>query len=353
MTQKPTPITIRPRTDVPPRHFVRAVFAQAQAIGSGKGLDAFMKDDPVTPLILARALQTPGSTTAVGWAAELAQDAFRNFLIDLAPYSGAARLIEQAVKAAKPSNVEFATNYPVRTSGPRVPAWVAENAPIPVVSGTFANVEIGPTRKQAHIIVWSRELSKRSDADTIMEQMLREDVAAGLDASFFATTGGSTAAMAGLLNGVTPAAGYGGGDKEAIQADLTGLSDVVTAGGSGNVTFIMNPIRVARLRIKAPLLFANLDIASSAAVPVDRVIAADGAGLLVAIDDAPDILVAQNPVIHMSDTPLEIVSHTGPTTADPVRSLWQTASLAIRVIHDLAFAKRRATAVAYLDGATW
>jgi hypothetical protein len=35
--------------------------------------------------------------------------------------------------------------------------------------------------------------------------------------------------------------------------------------------------------------------------------------------------------------PLEIVSDTGPTTADPVRSLWQTASVALLVTHAIAF----------------
>ena len=95
-----------------------------------------------------------------------------------------------------------------------------------------------------------------------------------------------------------------------------------------------------------------MDIAPSAAVPADRVIAADAAALLVSVDPAPEILTAEEGTIHMSDVPLEIVSDS-PATADPVRSLFQTASTAARVLHDLAFAKRRSGAVAYVDGATW
>jgi hypothetical protein len=40
-------------------------------------------------------------------------------------------------------------------------------------------------------------------------------------------------------------------------------------------------------------------------------------------------------------TPLEIVSGTGPTAADPVRSLWQTASVGVRMIMDVSFKMRR------------
>jgi hypothetical protein len=203
------------------------------------------------------------------------------------------------------------------------------------------------------MLVWSRELGKRSDARRIFERMLREDVAAGLDAAFFATTAGSAAAHVGLLNGVTAGTGFSGGDREAVTQDLTTLAVAVAAGGSGDVTFVMNPTRVARLRILDPVLASSLDIAASASVPADRVIAAEAAGLLVSVDPAPDIMASNVGTIHMSDAPLEIVSGTGPTTADPVRELWSTASTALRVLHDLAFAKRRTGCVAYTDGCSW
>ena len=206
----------------------------------------------------------------------------------------------------------------------------------------------------AHIIAWSRELGKRSDTVAIFERMLREDVAAGIDAAFFATTAGSASAHEGLLYGVSPiTASIAAGKAGAEEEDLAALASAVATGGSGAVTYIAAPARLARLRIIAPELAARIDMVPSAALPADRVIAADGAGLLVAVDEAPDIVEGGDGVIHVSDTPLEIVSDTGPTTADPVRSLWQTATVALRVMHDLAFAKRRSTAVASVDGADW
>jgi hypothetical protein len=142
------------------------------------------------------------------------------------------------------------------------------------------------------------------------------------------------------------------------ECDLVGglllqIDGIVGAGGSGSITWVAAPERAWRLRILAPELARDMDIATSPVVPADRVIAVDGPALFVATDPAPDIVKSEEAVLHMSDVPLEIVSDTGPTTADPVRSLWQTASVAARVIHEIDFVKRRSTAVAYLDGASW
>ncbi|MFT4115598.1 phage major capsid protein [Bradyrhizobium sp.] len=349
MSHKPSPITTRPRPDAAHKQFPRAVFAKAQGVVTGRPVRDFLAEDEKTVAIIERANAALGTTTD---HAGLLRDSWRSFLISLAPYSGAARLLEIALKATL-TNAEFSTNYPVRPNGPATPAWVDEGGPIPLSTSNFANMPIGPAKKQASIVAWSRELSKRSDADAIMETMLREDVAAGLDAAFFASTAASDAANAGLLNGVMAGAGYAGGDSASAKKDLIALSDAVSDGGSGMVTFVVNPKRLARLRLLDPILSGSLDIVPSAAVPVDRIIAADGPALLVSVDTSPEIDITTNALLHMSDAPLEIVSDTGPTTADPVRSLWQTATVAVRIIHELAFAKRRSTAVAYLDGATW
>lgn len=338
------------RSITPRQHFLRAVLALAQGAVNSTSFEKFLTgaDPEVAQRIIHRASIAPGTTTGSHWADDIVRNAWRDFLTSLAPYSGAPRLIAKALAAA--ANDVQEAYYPVRASGPSVPAWVGEGNAIPVTSATFSNVTVGPSKKLASIIVWSRELGRRSDARAIMETMLREDTIAGIDSAFFATTAGSAAAHAGLLYGVTAGLGYSGGDDFAIKQDFAGLSDVVSAGGSGDVTFIVNPKRLARLRILNPELAANLDIAPSAAVPVDRIIAADAAALLVSIDDEPDLSMGDHATLHMSDTPLPI-SESG--VADPVRSAFQTDSTALRVMHFMAFAKRRSTAVAYLDGATW
>lgn len=352
MTSRPNPVPLRPDYSATRARagdaFARSVYARVQAAVHRRDVAEFIpRDDRVTPAIIERANQTVGSTTTPGWASELVQDAWRQYLVELAPYSGAARLIEQAVQATSSSFSE--TFYPVRT-GPAVPAWVGEGDPIPVRSETFSLITLGPARKLASIIAWSRELGKRSDAEAIFATMLREDVSAGLDAAFFSDAAADTARPAGLLNGVTPIAGFAGGDLLALENDLVALGNAVA--GSGNVTYICTPDRLMRLRILAPTLFPAVDVVASASVPSDRIIAADARALLVSVDPSPEVFISNVGTVHLSDTPAEIVSD-APVTADPVRGLWQTATLAARLIHEITFVKRRATAVAYLDSASW
>jgi HK97 family phage major capsid protein len=331
--------------------FARAVFATAQARVNHGRVEEFLHKtrDEDALQILHRANAAPGSTTSTGFGAELQRDAFRDFLVNLAPYAAAARLIAQAVRASVGPVDE--TRYPIRLAGPTIPAWVSELGAIPIRSAAFTQVVIGPSKKMAHILVWSRELGKRSDAEQIFTQMLKEDIAAGIDSAFFASTAGSATQPAGLLFGVTPLTASGATGSVALTEDLSALASAVATGGSGSVTFVMNPQRLAMLRIIAPQLAASGDFVASAAVSVNRVVAVDGAEFLVAIDDAPEILQSEEAVIHMSDVPLPLMA--AGVQADPQRSLWQTATVAARVIHSIDFVKRRSGAAAYLDGAGW
>lgn len=339
------PLVIVPKPT--PNFFARAVFAVAMARVNRCEPDQFIrKDDKVTPLIIERAAVSPGATTTVGFGAEVTQDALRNYLVSLAPYSAAARLISQAIVATTKPYDEI--KYPVRAAGAVAPAFVLENGAIPVRSSDFDLVTVGPARKMAHILVWSRELGKRPDAEAIFEQMLREDVVAGIDGAFFATSAGSATQPAGLLYGASNTTGYAGADRLAIEEDLLYLSDIVSA--SGNVTYVMGPKRVARLRVRAPDIFAQTDVVASAAVPETRIVAVDPVSVIIAIDQQPEIQRSEEATIHMSDTPLPI-SESG--VADPVRSLFQTASVAARVIHEIDFTKRRTDAAAYVENPTW
>lgn len=347
-------LSISDRARVAPhKFFVRAAYAAAQAAaGGGRAADYLAANDATSMAILQRDAAPLGTTTDAGWAAELSRDAFRDFLVSLEQYSGAARLIAQAMPAVV--DAYHVAHYPIRTAGRAAPAWVAEGGAIPVISSTFDDIEIGPAKKMASIIGWSREADRRADARNVFETMLREDVAAGIDGAFFATTAGSSSAAAGLLNGVSAIEGYAGGDITAMNTDLAALAAAVAIGGSGSVTFVMAPQRLAKLRILAPELAMAIDAVPSAAVPADRVIAADGPSLLVSVDSAPDISVSENGLAHM-DTSATAISAAGSpnTVAAPVRSMWQTAALAMRVIYELDFRKRRSAAVAYVDNATW
>lgn len=333
MTRSPAPLPIRsvyqPELPAPPV-FARAAFAVVQGA-------------------ITRASVTPATTSDAGWAAELSPADFRSFLTSLEPYAGASRIIARAVPAVLGPGAS--ANYPLRSSR-STPTFVGENSEIPVRVYDFDLLPFGPPRKLATVLAWTRELSRRSDAEAIFRRMLAEDMGAGLDAAMFSTAAGSASVHAGLLNGVTPIASSTAAGRTAIEEDLAALAEAVANGGSGAVLFVMSPARLARLRILAPELAAALDIAPSAALAATRIIAVDPLSLLVAVDQDPAIDTSTAATVHMSDTPLPIVADDG-TVADPVRSLWQTGGVGFRVIYEMAWAARRTGAVAYADAVAW
>lgn len=335
-------------------NFLRACFMVARAgVTHQSVFNMLRSDETVVRSIIERAPVNPADTTTAGNAAELVQTAFPGFLASLAPYSAAARIIAGALPSVL--GPHGSAKYPVRTSGPPTVPWVAENHAIPINTADFGLIDVGPRRKIASIIPWTIELNKRTNAAAVFEQLVREDVAAHLDAAMLSTAAGSTSAHAGLLNGVSPLTGSGGGDLAAVEEDLIALSTAVTAaGGSGQVLFVMAPERALRLKIKAPMIAAGLDIATSAAVSTDRLVAIDVPAIISGVDSLPDLDFTDQASLHMSNTPMQISTTGVPNAiAAPVVSLWQTASMALRIIMDVAWAKRRSNAVAYLENATW
>ncbi len=342
MTQKPNPIRLRPQTQEPQVHFERAAFAMVMAaVNDQDETDAcrLFPDDNVIPILL-RAAVAPGSTT--GWAAELAQQATAAFLRSLAPQSAAAALMSYGVEI----NLDRLgrTTVPARAGLPSILPWVEESQPIPVSKQAITGIPVGPAKKMGLIVVFSGELAKRSSAQGTFSTLLRESAAVSLDAGYFSTEAGDDKTHVGLLYGVTPLAGSG----NALD-DLTALALAAASGGSGQVVFVTGPGRAASMAVRMPEL--KTLVLPSLAVPDTRVIAVDPASLVHGAGTEPDMTASRSALLHMSDDPLPVVG--SGVTADPVRSLYQTDSIALRCLIDVAFGKRRSGAVAYLDEVTW
>ncbi len=85
----------------------------------------------------------------------------------------------------------------------------------------------------------------------------------------------------------------------------------------------------------------RVTIIESTRATAGRLVAIRNSDFVTALGDAPEFDVSEQATIHMEDTtPLEIVSGTGPTTADPVRSLWQTGSIGVRMLMDVSWKMR-------------
>jgi HK97 family phage major capsid protein/HK97 family phage prohead protease len=315
--------------------------------------------------VIVKADQTIGTTTVSGWASELVQTVNQGFMEALMPFSIYPALRSRGI------GVNFdgigTVSLPSRTAGGAGGGFVAEGSPIRVGRITTAAVTMTP-KKLGVIVPFSRELAKRSTPaiEAIVRQSILEDTAVILDGAIIDATASSTARPAGLLNGVSAvASGYGGGDYQAVLADFKALlAPFFAANAADNIVVLMNPSQgLALSMMPGPdgvigsfmgAIRDRVTFIESTTVPSGRLIALRVSDFATALGDAPEFDISEQATVHMEDTtPLEIVSGTGPTTADPVRSFFQTATIGVRMLMDVSWKMRRSGMVQWIDTTTW
>src|SRR5262249_12089592 len=102
---------------------------------------------------------------------------------------------------------------------------------------------LGPTHKLPLIVVLTRELAEHANGEAVIMTLIREDIAASLDASMFSTATGANQPD-GLLAGVTPltAAPASPPIVEAMVADLPNIAAAAAdPGGASHVVYIPRP----------------------------------------------------------------------------------------------------------------
>ncbi len=313
--------------------------------------------------IMTKADQTIGTTTGSHWADDLVQTAYFGFLQALIGKSVFPELLNRGLSLT--FDRWGTLTLPRRTAGTAGGGFVAEGSPIRVGKLTTAAASLVP-KKMGVIVAFSKELAKRSTPaiEGIVRQAIIEDTVAILDPILLDATAVSSSRPAGLLYGVSAAAsGYGGGDYQAVKEDFKALlAPFYSANGSDGIVVLMNPAQGLNMSMMegpvgdpgwAQRIRDRVTIIESTNVTANRLIAVRASDFAGAGGD-PEFDVSEQATIHMEDTtPLEIVSGTGPTTADPVRSLWQTASVGVRMLMDVSWTMRRTGMVQWIDTTTW
>lgn len=321
--------------------------------------------DEATDLVVNMRADAPiATTTTSGFVSQLVQSTWADFMGALTGMSVYPGLRDRGRRVSFDS---AGTAYlPQRTGSGANGSFFAEGSPIRVGRVTVA----APTftsRKMGVIIPFTREAAKRAtpDLEGVLRQAILEDTASTLDPLLLDATAGDTVRPAGLLYGVSAAAsGYGGADHVAVKEDFKALlQPFIDAKAAGGITVIMNPAQgLAISMMDGPDNNSNwfqsirdrVTIIESENATANRLIALRNADFATALGDMPEFELSNQAVIHMEDTtPLEIVSGTGPTTADPVRSFWQTDSMGLRMIMDVSWTMARSGMVQWIDGTSY
>jgi HK97 family phage major capsid protein len=249
---------------------------------------------------------------------------------------------------------------------------VGEGQAIPVRQGAFTTQALTP-KKMAVITTWTREMDEHSipAIEGILRDAIQVDTSVAVDSVLIDANPATLIRPAGLLNGVTVTTATPGGGLAALIGDIRALIGSLTTSTFGNVrepVWLMNPTDVLgaglasavntgifpfAAEIRAGTL-AGIPIIDSATIPAKTMILIDAEDFVVADGGAPRFEISDQATLHMEDTaPLDLVSGSPGTVASPQRSLFQTDSLALRMILPLNWLQRRAGTVAWTQNTTW
>jgi HK97 family phage major capsid protein len=322
--------------------------------------------------LFCKAATAPAMTTVAGWAQELAQTVYTGFMPLLMPQSVMPRLSTYGMSLS--FGMAGRIVIPTRARTPTVAgSFVGEGLPIPVRQGLFTSQTLTP-KKMAVLTTYTREMSEHSipAIQALLTDAIREDTAVSLDSILLDANPATAVRPPGILNGVSGLTPTAGGGFTAAIGDIKQLTNAILTGTLGNLrnpVWIMNPTQVNSLGlIAAPGagLFpfreevaagtlGGWPIISSGTVPVATVIAIDAADFVSVGGDAPRFEISDEATIHMEDTtPLDIgTPGTPPVVAAPVKSMFQTNSIALRLLLDINWTVRRAGVVAWVASVTW
>jgi HK97 family phage prohead protease/HK97 family phage major capsid protein len=328
-------------------------------------------DDEPTKAFLdysLKAATNPAMTTVVGWAAELVQQINADMMETLMPKSVYPRMAGLGLSLSFGRAGRIA--IPTRSRTPTIAgSFVGEGQPIPVRQGAFTAQILTP-KKMAVITTWTREIDEHSipAVEGLLRNAIQEDTAVSLDSVLLDANAATVVRPAGILNGVASLTPTAGGGLTALIGDLKQLSGALmtsTQGHVRNMAWLMNPQQVLSASLtSAPGtgIFPFKDeigqgrlltypIIDSGTIPMGTVIVVDAADFVSVGGEAPRFEISDQATLHEEDTtPLPINAG---TPATPIRSLWQTDSMALRLILPINWTLRRAGVVAWVQGVTW
>jgi HK97 family phage prohead protease/HK97 family phage major capsid protein len=325
----------------------------------------------ITGMVL-RAAVNPANTTIATWAAELIQTDVMPFMDRLIADSIYLQLANMGVRYTF-GNAGI-LKIPVRANTPTLAGnWTAEGGAKPVKRASFTTVSLSPT-KMSVISTFTEEMATYSaqSIEQIIRQAMSDDTQMALDGYLIDAVAFSAGVRpAGLLAGVTPiTASALTPATAAMVADLKALIGAIVASGGGrNIAIIINPAQALSLGFAqtttGDFLFTDRTEAGSkfgvrfivsASCPAGRVIAVDAADFATANGDSPRFAVSTDATLHEEDTnPLALGTGTqgAGVLAVPMRSLFQTDAVAVRMSLYVSWVMRRTGMVQTIASVSW
>lgn len=246
--------------------------------------------------------------------------------------------------------------------------WVGESKAIPASKQDFNEVSLTP-QKVAAISVISKELMRDSapSAEMLVRDGLIEAISQRIDNTFISNAAAvSGVSPAGILNNIA-ATTSSGTDGDAVANDFKELMyRFTTAFNSGGQYIVMNPTLATGLALLRNALdqyeFPNITedggtIFGKPVITGDNV----NANYLIMLKPSDIYRIGMGNIeVSMSDAAtIEMANNPGADTDTPTAptqkfvGMFQTESMAIKVVQSMNFARRRESAVAWINDADY
>lgn len=250
--------------------------------------------------------------------------------------------------------------------------WVGEGKSKPLTKFDFNRTTLDPL-KVANIAVLSQEVIRDSSpaADVLVRDGLVSALQERMDMDFVDPTKAASAGIspASITNGIA-ALHSSGVDEAAVDKDVKALFGAFIAANNAPTSgvWLMDNITALGLSLMKnplgqflyPMMTMNGGVFQGLPVIASQYVPTNSNGHIVALVNASDIYwsddggfelaMSTEASLQMDSAPT--ADSTTPTPAQMV-SMFQTNSVAFRAERTLNWARRRASAVAYMDGVNW
>ncbi len=387
---QPKPATVKKPQKAPPASRLLAANMTAHMmhkLGGNKPETNLLKllpgDEHRVARRLAKSATVPGATTDVSWGAELVQSDVGAFYRSLRERSAVAQLAElgTSVDFGGSANITF-PHRAANNEGALKPAFVQERATIPVSSAILGSTFM--TKFKLGIITLATdELIRVSNILDVMEQLIQDDVAEGLDFHVLDPTSTSIVNVrpAAITVGA-PDQASAGATLDNILADIRWLRGNLSNARRPAIIMHSDHMRAlemlqvdGRFPLAAMVNSGNLwglTLIHSPFVTKGNVVGVDAAAYYHA-SDLPEIdtssaatvalASAQPPDPQMTATgatedavdepnSIQVSDAAGTVPPTKVVSTFQTNSVAMRMVHPVTW-KSMPDSVSYLTGVAW
>ena len=338
--------------------------------------------------MLQKTASAPATTTGSTWAANLVDTQLAEFVDLLQPINVFGQMSANAGQSMMfdgAGTLKFPRrNSASQAAGDLRGAFVGEGDPIPVRIGSIGSVSF-TQKKMGVITFYTREILAQSSPsiEAISRRMILDDTALAIDTAFLDAVASSAIRPAGILNGVTPGTSATGTDLDDMIADLsTLLANFGPVAGGRRLAVVMRSQAALALSMKQNALgaFAFPNMTQSGGewhggikVYVSDLLATGVVAMvdtqsLITLYGGPEFLSSEHATLHAEDgtyqsnqtaaQPTATVEHIGTAgtpnvVSAPVYSMFQTASVALRMLLPMNWGFIRAGAVASIDSVDW